>query len=240
MSKIIDLTGQKFGKLTVVKRAGSTKDGRAQWLCKCDCGNTCIVMGKLLRNGSVKSCGCYQKDHPSHKSYNNYYIVGDIVYVQYRKSYDCFICDLDDWEKVKDMCWYKTSDYPYSKTSPYTDGIVITKLIMDCPDGMIVDHINGNVWDNRKCNLRVVANSQNGMNRGVPENNTSGHKGVTWYKTRNKWMAQIFKEGKRYFLGYFDNIEDAIKARENAEIELFGDYSVSFRDTIESVGVPNE
>ena len=55
--KIIDLTGQRFGKLTVIARAES-KNKRACWLCECDCGNTIITTGKLLRNGKTQSCGC--------------------------------------------------------------------------------------------------------------------------------------------------------------------------------------
>lgn len=62
MSKCIDLTNQNFGYWTVIKRAENTKDGRAQWLCKCKCGNEKILNGKVLRNGHSKSCGCYKKE----------------------------------------------------------------------------------------------------------------------------------------------------------------------------------
>ena len=71
MNKLIDLMGQKFGRLTVIERAENTKDGRAQWKCKCDCGNELIVRGKNLRNGSTKSCGCLQKERTSEASLIN-------------------------------------------------------------------------------------------------------------------------------------------------------------------------
>ena len=60
--RVIDLTGQKFGRLTVIARAGTTKtrDKSATWLCKCDCGNTSIVKGSRLRSGRIKSCGCWR------------------------------------------------------------------------------------------------------------------------------------------------------------------------------------
>lgn len=58
MSKVKDLTGQTFGRLKVLERAGSNKDGRALWLCKCDCGKITVKTGKLLLNGHCKSCGC--------------------------------------------------------------------------------------------------------------------------------------------------------------------------------------
>ena len=61
MSKFIDLSGQKFGRLTVISRAKSnTRDAR--WLCKCICGNEKIILGYNLKNGITKSCGCLQRE----------------------------------------------------------------------------------------------------------------------------------------------------------------------------------
>lgn len=54
--------GNTYGYLTVISRAENTKEGRAQWLCKCKCGNEVVVLGKRLRSGNTKSCGCYQKE----------------------------------------------------------------------------------------------------------------------------------------------------------------------------------
>lgn len=61
MSKLIDLTGQKFAKLTVIKREENTKKGCVRWECLCDCGNKTIVSGGNLKSGAVKSCGCLVK-----------------------------------------------------------------------------------------------------------------------------------------------------------------------------------
>lgn len=57
-----DLTGQKFGRLTVIKRADNNKNGSTRWLCKCDCGNEKIVEGGHLRSNKIKSCGCLLTD----------------------------------------------------------------------------------------------------------------------------------------------------------------------------------
>ena len=62
MAKLIDLTGQRFGRLTVMERAENAKDGHARWLCKCDCGGEIIVVRGDLRDGKVKSCGCLRKE----------------------------------------------------------------------------------------------------------------------------------------------------------------------------------
>ncbi|WP_049041837.1 hypothetical protein [Clostridium sporogenes] len=58
MPKSIDLTGKKFERLTVLERAGISKNGHITWKCKCDCGNETIVDGSSLRGGNTKSCGC--------------------------------------------------------------------------------------------------------------------------------------------------------------------------------------
>ena len=67
MSKSIDLTGQKFGRLIVMERIPNRKGGRIQWLCVCDCGTQKIIIGKNLKNNNTKSCGCL-KDYPRYGS----------------------------------------------------------------------------------------------------------------------------------------------------------------------------
>ena len=62
MGKFIDLTGQRFGRLTVVCRSGSINN-RAVWLCQCDCGNETHVRSSLLVNGRTRSCGCIRRDN---------------------------------------------------------------------------------------------------------------------------------------------------------------------------------
>lgn len=59
MGTVIDLTGQRFGRLQVISFCGFTNAKKAKWLCKCDCGNYREVIGVNLRNGNTKSCGCY-------------------------------------------------------------------------------------------------------------------------------------------------------------------------------------
>lgn len=58
----IDLTGQKFNRLTVMEYAGTAKDGHAKWRCKCDCGNEIIASGNALKRNNTKSCGCYNRE----------------------------------------------------------------------------------------------------------------------------------------------------------------------------------
>lgn len=62
MSQVKSEIGNTYGYLTVIERAPNTKDGHARWKCRCKCGNELIVLGKHLRSGNTKSCGCYQKE----------------------------------------------------------------------------------------------------------------------------------------------------------------------------------
>jgi len=62
MGKRIDLTGQKFGRLTVLRFHGQNRHNQATWLCRCSCGVEKVIQSQSLRNGSSKSCGCLRID----------------------------------------------------------------------------------------------------------------------------------------------------------------------------------
>ena len=63
MGKFIDETGNKYGRLTVIKKSkNKTSNGSIKWICQCECGNICEVSGDSLRRGSTISCGCYLKE----------------------------------------------------------------------------------------------------------------------------------------------------------------------------------
>ena len=64
MGKLIDLTGQRFGRLTVIERVENDKQRRVRWLCQCECGNAVAILAKSLRSGNTKSCGCISKENP--------------------------------------------------------------------------------------------------------------------------------------------------------------------------------
>lgn len=61
MSRLIDLTGKRFGRLLVINRSGQ-KGGHATWRCKCECGQDTVVAGRYLTTGKTQSCGCLHKE----------------------------------------------------------------------------------------------------------------------------------------------------------------------------------
>ena len=80
-----------------------------------------------------------------------------------------------------------------------------------------IDHIDGNRKNNKISNLRDVPPIENSKNQAKRKSNTSGHCGVKWQK--NCWVASIGAKGKKVHLGCFQNINDAIDAREKANIK---------------------
>ncbi len=92
------------------------------------------------------------------------------------------------------------------------------------PNGEI-DHIDGNGKNNRLTNLRLVTHSQNCKNRKLNSNNNSKNKGVSWYPKYEKWRAYISLDGKWISLGYFTTKEEAIAARQRAELKYHGEYA---------------
>ena len=95
----------------------------------------------------------------------------------------------------------------------YLSGITI-------PDDMYVDHIDGNGLNNRLTNLRVVTKQDNARNQKTRSNNTSGTMGVYWSKSSKKWKVGIMVNGgKALHLGYYEDKDEAIKVRKEAEVK---------------------
>lgn len=237
-----DLTGQKFGKLTVIKQVEDyvSEKGRhhSQWACKCDCGNPkeIIVKGYSLVQGLTKSCGCLKiekakKTGHNNKKYNNYDLDTYDYGVGFTEKGEEFWFDKEDIEIIKKYCWrYDKNGYVVSKDNETKKKITLHRLVMGVTDPLIeIDHKthqvgNAHKIDNRKNNLQIITHSDNMKNQGKYKNNTSGVTGVCWYKKYNKWMAYIDVDHKHKTLGYFNNFEDAVKARKLAEEKYFGDY----------------
>ncbi len=102
---------------------------------------------------------------------------------------------------------------------------LVAEAFFDNPDNKrCVDHIDRNKLNNHVNNLRFATDSENGSNRTIGSNNTSGIVGVYFCKDRNKWRAVIKKDGKKIHLGYFESKEEAIEARSKAEETYFKEF----------------
>lgn len=127
--------------------------------------------------------------------------------------------DACDEEKIKGYTWRVSSGYMRASTGEYMHHVVMGKP----KNGMVVDHINKDKLDNRRCNLRIVNQSLNAFNQSLGKNNTSGVTGVSWDKKNKKWEVNIMVRRKNKKIGRFKDLSDAIAARVAAEIKYFGE-----------------
>jgi hypothetical protein len=131
--------------------------------------------------------------------------------------------DKEDRHLLKEHSWtLNNTGYPYALIRP--KHTLIHHLILSKKNGFVIDHINRNPLDNRRCNLRYATDSQNAINRKISVKNKSGYRGVYWKKESKIWVSAIVKNGKRIFLGSFSNKKKASKAFIKKSKELFGEF----------------
>lgn len=142
------------------------------------------------------------------------------------------IIDDDDFEKFGKFKYHISKGKYAMRALPRTNGekrnkrIKLHQDIIGKKEGFVIDHINGNGLDNRKCNLRHCTISQNEMNSPAQRNKTGKYKGV--YKTSGKcstFFSTIFRDGKVYRIGSFRDELSAAKAYDLKAKELFGEFA---------------
>jgi hypothetical protein len=214
----VDLTNKKFGRLTPQYYI---KGGK--WHCICDCGKELDIDTRNLNSGHTQSCGCLRdaeaKRAGKNKKYNKYDLSGEYG-IGWTSDGEEFYFDIEDYEKIKDYCWYIDRCGYVASSS----GVLMHRIVLPTENGFVPDHIHGKNTnnDNRKCNLRVATDSQNHMNMRKSSRNTSGVTGVS--KHNDGWVAHI-KAGEITRQKYFKNKEDAIKQRKEWEELYFREYS---------------
>ena len=166
---------------------------------------------------------------PSQKRYNTFDLSGEYG-IGYTRKGERYLFDLEDYEYIKNYNW-KLNPSGYLICQIKRQGkmhiVALHRILVDAPDGMNVDHINGDKLDNRKTNLRFVTYAQNNRNRPLSRHNKTGVTGVFWHKKLGKWLVNISVNYKSIYIGIFDKFEDAVKARYEAEDKYYGEYSAS-------------
>jgi hypothetical protein len=173
------------------------------------------IRGSHLINGRIRSCGCLYNQRTRSKVGKTKIIIKDDYCVGITDIDDIFYFDIIDIQIVESHNWYLDYD-GYVATRINGKSQKLHKLIMN-KQNTIIHHKNKQEYDNRRCNLEYVTNSENGLTTKIRSDNKSGVTGVGWHSKYGKWRARIIINGKENFLEFFNNKEDAIFARKEAE-----------------------
>lgn len=210
MGKIVDLTGQRFGKLVAIKCVGSAASGGRLWHCECDCGGEGFYTAGSLRSGNRTSCGC--NIYPQ-----RIFMIGEVGI--------CFI-------KNSGYFWFDEQDLPLVESRQWSiikDGYIggwangntrkLHRLILGITDpAIIVDHINGDKCDNRRSNLRLATHAQN------VQHSTKYIKGYYFNKTTGRYQARIKVNGEFIYLGEYATKDEARAVYFAAQEKYHGMY----------------
>lgn len=139
------------------------------------------------------------------------------------------LVDDNDFEHLSEWRWYYSSK-GYAVRNAKINGkwtiVYMHREILKALPCQICDHINHDGIDNRRANLRICTRSQNEWNRRKNRNSTSRFKGVIWRSRQGKRVAQIQINGKRQYLGSFNDEILAARAYDAAAIKLFGEFAL--------------
>lgn len=164
------------------------------------------------------------------KKYNYYDILGNTIIIYTSKGEE-ILADVESFNnipKIRNICWcINKAGYVVGRDCENNEVVYMHDIIMqpNFENGEMVDHIHGKRFDNRVSELRVASRIQNNQNKRTRSDNTSGITGVYWSNNRSKWYAQITVNGKTKSLGYYIDLNDAIKARLKAEMDCFGEFA---------------
>ena len=204
-----DLSGKVFGRLTVISFNGRS-GSQYLWNCQCECGKTNTPSRSSLVSGKSKSCGCLARERSAEsqtkhgKSKDRVYK----IYIGMKKR-----CNNKNSSNFKNygakgikLCsrWEDSFDNFFEDMGDgYRDNLTIDRI----------DGEKGYSKDNCRWATMQVQNS----NKGKTKANKSGVVGVHFCKVRKKWLAKITKNGEVSILGSFEDFNDAVKARREAE-----------------------
>ena len=200
-SRAKDLTGQRFGRLTVLYRLDDSNGKGVLWRCRCDCGREADVQAKLLLRGDTASCGCARKGQG----------VKDVTGRRFGRLTALYRLDNENSDHSYWRCRCDCGREKDIRLSSLVSGDTTScgcKLQEHEPpplhyvDGTCIEQID---------------------HPPLRTNNTSGYTGVIPLKD-GRWRAEITFQGKRQYLGVFRDIHLAAEARRKAENRIFGEF----------------
>ncbi len=152
----------------------------------------------------------------------------------YLKDGRFFIVDPSDYEKISHMTWGVTTGRGRRNNQyicSHTWGqkrVLLHRLLMNTPEGLFVDHINGDEFNNRRTNLRVVTRGENVKNQ-TKKNGKASIPCVTYCKTRKRFRVRLRIDGKNKHMGYRNSQAEAEALAIELKNKYYGEYSPHHR-----------
>lgn len=201
---IISEIGNKYGKLTVIEDTGKRYHQTKVYKCICDCGNYKEVNTNQLHSGHVTSCGCAKSQ------------IKDLTGLRFGRL---IVVSFKERSKHKTLwnCKCDCGNDCITSTSCLTTRSTISCGCKNKENKARITIIDKGFVDGT--NIHAIKET-----RKRNKNNSSGHTGVSYDSNRKLWVAQITFQRQNHTLGRFDTIDEAIKARKEAEEYYFGKY----------------
>lgn len=184
------------------------------------------VQNQMIKNGCIRD---YTPRHfkNSKRCTQNYIIHGDYAEIELkRKNGISYVkIDIDDVEKCKALGIWSVggNGYILARVKETGENFYLHRFVMNASGNSVIDHINHDLFDCRKQNLRFATISQNMMNQHRRKDNSSGVRGVDFDKSRGKWCARM-SVNKQRFHKRFDTFEEAVAYRKMLEDKYFGEF----------------
>ena len=206
MRKYESLLGQRFDRLEVVAQVESTPNGQRQWLCRCDCGGTCVATTANLNNGHTTSCGCKKSPDLTGKTFGKLEVLG-----RYDKRNPRGKRTTPMWE-----CRCECGKITYKATDMLTNSN--KSMCPECACKYVTDiaRLSAGFVDGTQI-TKIIDMKPTAAN-------TSGVRGVYLEKRSGKWRARLRFKGKIINLGTFEQFEEAVSARKQAEKLYYGEF----------------
>ena len=175
--KLLDMTGQVIGKLTVLNRVHAPK--QARWLCRCQCGKETVVPGYELRKGLVISCGCAKAERASKLNLSHGKSKSKIYRIYKNMINRCYFTKRADYSRYGGKGITVCDKWRYSFENFYAD-------MGDCPEGHSIDRINSNGnYEPSNCRWATIVEQQNNRSSCI----NIFYLGKT--KTLTEWCSEL-------------------------------------------------
>lgn len=201
-----DLIGNKIGMLTILD--SEVRKSKTYLLCLCECGNKKWIRSDSVKSGKQKSCGCLVKKFKINDLVGKKFGRLLVLSINSKNNHGAYMynCKCD----CGNECIVRSGNLVHGTTK--SCGCLMHESVLNNRKNAYEKLQNDNYIDGTS--IHSIKRTE------LIKSNTSGVTGVSFDESRQKWLAQIVFKGKHYNLGRYDNKEDAIKSRKDAEEKL--------------------